>query len=117
DGVVTTETETHATHTGLSANNGYWVRFGGGSNSNSGTAPANSVVSINLDDLDLPPGATLTNLTFSLSGGSGNADLYVRRSNRPATNNYTCRPSVASNNNEICSQSSNLTGTWYAAVR
>src|SRR5690606_34811244 len=29
----------------------------------------------------------------------------------------TCRPSVASNNNEICSQSSNLTGTWYAAVR
>lgn len=41
-------------------------------------------------------------LEISISGGSGDADLYVRKGQDPTRNNYTCRPYLAGNE-EQCS--------------
>jgi serine protease len=49
--------------------------------------------------IDVPAGAT--DLTFRLSGGSGDADLYVRFAAMPTLDNYDCRPYLYGNE-EIC---------------
>lgn len=41
-------------------------------------------------------------LEISISGGSGDADLYVRKDLDPTRNNYTCRPYLAGSD-ELCS--------------
>lgn len=61
----------------------------------------------------VPSGAS--NLTFNLSGGTGDADLYVRFGSQPTTSTYDCR-SWASGNTESCSFASPSTGTYYALV-
>ncbi|KZN65853.1 PKD domain-containing protein [Pseudoalteromonas luteoviolacea] len=53
--------------------------------------------------LDLPAGAS--NVTVSISGGSGDADLYVRKGDKPTTSTYDCRP-YRWGNSETC----NITG-------
>jgi hypothetical protein len=40
--------------------------------------------------------------TFVLSGGTGDADLYVKAGSTPTTSSYDCRPYL-SGNNETCS--------------
>ncbi len=64
--------------------------------------------------LDVPAGAT--NLTFTLSGGSGDADLYVRYGSQPTTSTYDCRP-YRNGNNETCSYNSVQAGTYYVMLR
>ncbi|WP_224248767.1 trypsin-like serine protease [Hyalangium gracile] len=64
--------------------------------------------------ITVPAGAT--SLTVTQSGGSGDADLYVRRSSQPTTSAYDCRPYL-SGNSETCSFSSPASGTWYVSVR
>ncbi|MBL39166.1 MAG: alkaline serine protease [Xanthomonadales bacterium] len=49
--------------------------------------------------LDVPAGHE--NLSFSISGGSGDADLYVRFGSEPTTSTYECRP-WRNGNNETC---------------
>lgn len=49
--------------------------------------------------LDVPAGHE--NLSFSISGGSGDADLYLRFGSEPTTSNYECRP-WRNGNNETC---------------
>jgi len=56
------------------------------------------------------------NVTFQLSGGSGDADMYVRYGAPPTTSVYDCRPYVAGNA-ETCSLPSAAAGTWYVMVR
>lgn len=50
-------------------------------------------------------------LTISTSGGTGDADLYVKQGSKPTTTSYDCRP-YKSGNNETCS-GSNESGTYY----
>ena len=64
--------------------------------------------------LDVPAGAT--DLSFAMSGGSGDADLYVRRGAEPTTGTYDCRP-YRSGNNETCTFASPQAGTWYVMIR
>ncbi len=64
--------------------------------------------------LVVPAGAS--NLSFSISGGSGDADLYVRLGSAPTTSSYTCRP-YTSGNSETCSFATPTAGTYYVAVR
>ncbi len=64
--------------------------------------------------LNVPSGAS--NLVFQLSGGSGDADLYVRQGSAPTTSTYTCRPYL-SGNNETCSFAAPAAGTWHVMVR
>ena len=47
----------------------------------------------------VPSGAT--NLTFTIAGGTGDADLYVRFGSAPTTSAYDCRPYL-DGNNETC---------------
>jgi serine protease len=64
--------------------------------------------------MTVPAGAT--NLVFQTSGGTGDADLYVRFNAAPTTSTYTCR-SWNSNNNETCTIAAPQAGTWYVMVR
>jgi hypothetical protein len=54
-------------------------------------------------------------LTVTTTGGSGDADLYVRAGVPPTTSSYDCRP-YTSGNQETCVLS-NTSGTIYIALR
>jgi serine protease len=64
--------------------------------------------------MEVPGGAT--ELLFAMSGGSGDADLYVRFGTVPTTSSYDCRPYL-NDNNETCSISNAQIGTYYVMVR
>jgi vibriolysin len=55
-------------------------------------------------------------LTISMTGGTGDADLYTRQGAKPTTTTYLCRP-YASGNNETCSVASTAAGDYYIMVR
>jgi len=61
----------------------------------------------------VPAGAT--NLSFTLSGGTGDADLYVKFGSAPTLTSYDCRPYVAGNS-ETCNISNVQAGTYYVMV-
>ena len=61
----------------------------------------------------VPSGAT--NLVFSISGGSGDADLYVKFGSAPTLSSYDCRPYLYGNN-ETCTISNIQSGTYYVMV-
>lgn len=63
--------------------------------------------------INVPSGAS--NLVFDMSGGTGDADLYVRFGAQPTTSTYDCRP-YASGSTESCSFAAPQTGTYYATV-
>jgi serine protease len=60
--------------------------------------------------------ASSSNLSFVLSGGTGDADMYVKFGSAPTTSSYDCRPYL-NGNNETCSFASPQTGTYYVMVR
>ncbi|MBB5208814.1 endonuclease [Chiayiivirga flava] len=62
----------------------------------------------------VPSGAG--NLVVATSGGSGDADLYVRHGTAPTTSTFDCRPYL-SGNNETCTFASPASGTWHVMVR
>ncbi|HFB64320.1 MAG TPA: peptidase S8 [Aeromonadales bacterium] len=64
--------------------------------------------------MDVPAGATA--LSFDMSGGTGDADMYVKFGSAPTTSSYDCRPYVAGNS-ESCPISSAQTGTYYVMIR
>ena len=63
--------------------------------------------------INTPAGKTLT---ITISGGSGDADLYTRQGSRPTTSTYLCRPYL-SGNNETCTVTSTTAGDYYIMVR
>ena len=64
--------------------------------------------------LTVPAGRTT--LTFNISGGSGDADMYVRRGAKPTTATYDCRPYLTGNN-ETCTFSSPVAADYYVMLR
>ncbi|WP_434345854.1 trypsin-like serine protease [Myxococcus virescens] len=64
--------------------------------------------------ITVPSGTT--SLKVTQSGGSGDADLYVRSGSQPTTSAYNCRPYL-SGNEETCNFSTPQAGTWYVSVR
>jgi len=56
-----------------------------------------------------------TTLTFTMSGGTGDADLYVKNGAAPTSTVYDCRP-FTSGNAETCTFSSPAAGTWYVMI-
>ncbi len=65
--------------------------------------------------LVVPTGCTGT-LTATSSGGTGDADMYVRQGSQPTTSSYACRP-YKSGNNETCTINNATSGTWYISLR
>ncbi|HPM20249.1 MAG TPA: pre-peptidase C-terminal domain-containing protein [Thermotogota bacterium] len=62
----------------------------------------------------LPSNAS--NLVFSLSGGSGDADLYTRKDALPTVSVYDYRPYL-SGNNETATYNNPTAGTYYVMIR
>ncbi len=65
------------------------------------------------EEIEVPSGAT--NLQISISGGSGDADLYVRFGSQPTAQSYDCRP-FRDGNSETCSFDVPRQGTYFIAV-
>ncbi len=63
---------------------------------------------------DVPAGAS--KLNFVISGGTGDADLYVRYASAPTTSVYDCRPYL-NGNNESCNIASIQAGTYFVMVK
>ncbi len=61
------------------------------------------------------PAGTHT-LIFEMSGGSGDADMYVLFGGQPSSGNYECRPYV-SGNNETCNISNIQAGTYHVMLQ
>ena len=57
-----------------------------------------------------------TSVVFTISGGTGDADLYVRAGAAPTTTTYSCRP-YTSGNAETCTFNTPAAGTYYVNVR
>ena len=64
--------------------------------------------------LSVPAGKT--SVVFTISGGTGDADLYVKLGSAPTTSSYTCRPYL-SGNAETCTINAPTAGTYYVNVR
>lgn len=64
--------------------------------------------------ISVPAGST--GLRFDTSGGTGDADLYVKFGAQPTTQDYDCRP-YRSGNTEMCEIGNAQPGTYYVMVR
>ncbi len=64
--------------------------------------------------MTVPAGAS--NLVFTTSGGSGDADLYVKFGSAPTDSSYDCRP-YKNGNAETCTIASPSAGTYYVRVK
>lgn len=81
-----------STVTGISASRRQWARY----------------------TIEVPAG--MASLDIDISGGNGDADLYVRYGSQSSTGSYDCRPYL-SGNNESCSFSNPAAGTWHIDIR
>jgi pseudolysin/vibriolysin len=63
--------------------------------------------------IKVPAGAS--NLVMSISGGTGDADLYTKFGSAPTTTSYDCRPYLTGNN-ESCTVAAPQAGTYYVKV-
>jgi hypothetical protein len=63
--------------------------------------------------MSVPSGAS--NLQLQISGGTGDADLYVRFGSAPTTTTWDCRP-FAGDSNETCTFASPAAGTWHVML-
>lgn len=75
------------------------------------SAPTNEWIYFNID---APEGAS--ELTLSISGGSGDADLYTLYNAQPTASTFDCRPYLYGNN-ETCTISSPAAGTHFIGLR
>ncbi|ACA86652.1 S8 family peptidase [Shewanella woodyi] len=94
----------------------------GGGGCTSGACLENGVPETNLSGarlsetfytIDVPANSQLTVTT---SGGSGDADLYVKAGSAPTTGSYDCRP-YRNGNNETCSINVSQAGTYHVMLR
>jgi pseudolysin/vibriolysin len=64
--------------------------------------------------LQVPAGSA--NLVFTASGGTGDADMYVKFGSAPTDSSYDCRP-YKSGNAESCTYASPAAGTYYVRLK
>ena len=64
--------------------------------------------------MDVPAGAS--NLSFTISGGTGDADLYVKFGSEPTDSVYDCRP-YKSGNAETCTFATPSAGKYYVNLK
>lgn len=62
----------------------------------------------------VPSGAS--SLKFAMSGGTGDADMYVKFGSAPTDTSYDCRPYV-SGNSETCNIATAQAGTYYINIK
>ena len=64
--------------------------------------------------IEVPSGAT--NIKFTMSGGTGDADLHVRAGAKPTSSTYDCRP-YENGNAETCSIDNPTAGTYHVMIK
>lgn len=64
--------------------------------------------------IEVPAGAA--NLNITISGGSGDADLYLRAASKPSDSVYECRPYL-SGNSESCTVANPQPGTYHIRIK
>jgi serine protease len=64
---------------------------------------------------NLPVPANASNLKFQITGGTGDADLYIKYGSVPTLSTFDCRPWLTGNN-ETCAMPSATQGTWYGMI-
>jgi len=92
-----------------------------------GTTPPNSVLTNGIAQnisgvqdsetnftLEVPAGAT--NLSITINGGSGDADMFVNFGSVATQSNYQCRP-YKTGNNEVCDITNIQAGTYHVMIR
>ena len=82
-----------------------------------GAKSFNNSVSIGSKALYTPSPAAISGnkVMVKIYGGTGDADLYVKKGSAPSTSSYDCRP-YTSGNTETCDMSSFGVGTYYIMV-
>jgi serine protease len=58
----------------------------------------------------------MSSLTATSSGGTGDADLFVRRGSQPTTTTYDCRP-YKTGSNESCSFTNPQAAIYHVSLR
>jgi pseudolysin/vibriolysin len=111
----------YTAYSGMSITGSYTTGGGGGCGGTvlcSGTAvalPAVATGGVSSNyTLVVPSGKT--SAVFTISGGTGDADMYVRVGAAPTTTTYNCRPYL-SGNAETCTFNAPAAGTYYVNVR
>jgi len=78
-----------------------------------GIASSDARGTTKLYQIIVPSGAT--SLTVTLSGGSGDVDLYLGAGTPPTTDDFDCQ-SWNGGNNELCTIPNPAAGTWYVLL-
>jgi serine protease len=109
----------YATFSGMSLTGSYTAGGGGGGTTLSNGVPVTGLAATTgnwTSDYTLVVPAGATNLKFVISGGTGDADMYVRLNAAPTTATYTCRPYL-SGNSETCTFAAPTAGTYHVSIR
>ncbi|MFI4969546.1 MAG: pre-peptidase C-terminal domain-containing protein [Lysobacterales bacterium] len=93
------------------------VSGGGGGNVLQNGVPVTGLAATTGNQLNytmvVPAGAT--SLNFAISGGTGDADMYVKFGSPPTLTSYDCRPYITGNN-ESCPITTAQAGTYYVML-
>ncbi|MFT5163376.1 MAG: serine protease [Alteromonadaceae bacterium] len=86
-----------------------------------GTGIDSTITNINIARRDwahytVEADAAYSSLTFTITGGTGDADLYVRQGAQATTSTYDCRP-YKTGNDEVCTINNPAQGTWHIDIR
>jgi serine protease len=111
----------YSAFTGVSLTGSYTeASTGGGDDDDNATGGGASLTDISVSrrawtyyTIDVPAG--MATLDFVMSGGTGDADLYIRQGSQPTLTNYDCRP-YANGNDETCSFNNPAADTWHIGV-
>lgn len=104
------------TGVGVSCNGGGGGGGGGGALTKGVPVTNQSATTGNSLNYTLVVPAGASNLTFTTSGGSGDADLYVKFGSAPTDSSYDCRP-YKNGNSETCTFASPQAGTYYVRLK
>ncbi|MEL7312632.1 MAG: S8 family peptidase [Pseudomonadota bacterium] len=107
-----------STFSGVSLTGSFDEPSGGGGGNQGGSGSLNDLSASRGNWLrytvEIPSG--MSTLQVQISGGSGDADLYLRRGSQPTTSAYDCRPYL-NGNNEVCTINNPQPGTWHIGIR
>jgi serine protease len=108
----------YSSFSGVSLTGSYTDNSGGGSGGATGGSATVTDININryawqYYTIDVPAG--MATLDFDISGGSGDADLYIRKGAQPTSSTYDCRP-YKNGNTENCSFTNPGADTWHIGI-
>ncbi len=108
----------YSAYSGVSVTGSFTEASGGGGGATGGSANLSNLSGARRawDHYTVEIPAGMSSLTVTMSGGSGDADLYVRKAAQPTTSSYDCRP-YKGGNNEECTFTNPESGTWYISIR